>query len=451
MTGGLVSVWLVLGCLLAVAPQAPVAPLNNAPSNADAPRVAQPGEAAPVAATSISPSARTASQKLMVLPPEVRLGVDARAAALVTDVLVTEVRRIPGYGSVVSTQDVQQALAAEQRRQLVGCSDPQCATDLARLVDVDEVLYGTLGLLGGTELVLTITHLDVRTNKVLHGMAERLSGASEDAMLDAVPRLLSRMFPAYTLPPARVRASLGPVPLVLSMTGLGAVVEYAALATVMLSYLLSGPIPGLNLAVGALALAAFLASPVAGAFVMAFLMDALGRRVVGARHAAVAGVIALLVYGPLAALGVVGLAVGLVAYIGLVLGLAGLGLLAEVAGASGRAGPLSGSLFFNASGTLGSGVPVAIGVLYLVAMGALVGLVVVPPLVQAIVALRKSEPRALDADISSPGLYSSVEDPPAALSFLPRFILGGRGEPAVGRASSSPNPADAGTSSGQAP
>lgn len=364
-----------------------------------------------------SSSSQPATRKLLVLPMENRLGVSPRVAALVTDVVVAEARRVPGY-AVMSKEDVEQVLKQEVRRQLLGCVDERCVTDLGRQLDADEVLYGSIGVLGAREMVVTLTRLDPNAQRVLGGRAERLSGASQEATLDAVPRMMVRLFDGYEPPPARTKAAMSLPLLVGVLTAMGAVVEYAAFASVMLSFSL----PVANAVMFWLSAAAFLFSPVAGAFAMVYLMDALGRRVVGARYAAAVGVAALALSSPLVVLGSVvlattfmlgGAATVLPSYLwvvsqeGISPGL--------VAAAATEASPRAGAGLFT--GMLTSLLPAVIVV------------AVAVPLAQALVSAYFSKARPLDADVGTPGLWSNLEPVPSWAGWMPHQLAGG--EPPV--------------------
>jgi hypothetical protein len=341
-------------------------------------------------------------KKLLVLPLQARVGVEAKKAAVMGDLLNAEARKIPGY-AVMTQEDIEKLLTVEMRKQLMGCSEGSCMAELGGSLNADEVLYGSVGRLGGTELVLGLSRLDARSSGVLGSESERLSGADDALILDHVPVLLKRLYPAYTPPPPQARG-LHPALSVLAMTGLGATVQYAALASVLGSFMFLG-VPPLFWGVLLTTVAALLAAPLYVAWLEAWMLDLAGKRRVGFRWAAVVGVGLLALTGASALLPLV---VGAL-----------MSTTAAVRSFIPRPGASTADT--NPLATLGQvGAGLAFGAAGVVP--GLVAMVVGVPLVQALLLYAMSDARPVDEEARWPGLFGPHEKRPSWAPHLPGVL-----------------------------
>jgi hypothetical protein len=95
---------------------------------------------------------------------------------------------------VVGQSDVDRMLGFEKAKDVLGCNDVACATEVAGALGVDSLVYGSVGKLG-TATVLSLSWVDRETTQVLGRQSETLQGSPEQliAALDrAVPKLLGK-------------------------------------------------------------------------------------------------------------------------------------------------------------------------------------------------------------------------------------------------------------------
>ncbi|MEW5852539.1 MAG: hypothetical protein AB2A00_27380, partial [Myxococcota bacterium] len=364
-----------------------------------------------------APSTGERLARLLVMPLEARAGVSAKEASLLSDLLVSETRRIPGY-RVIAHADIEQMLSLEMKQQLLGCNGTSCLAELGGALDADEVLYGSVGRLGREELVLSVTRIDPRNANALAGESERLSGANADATLDSVPRVLHRLYPQYEPPEPRVRTLSRPL-LWGALTAAGAAIQYSAFSSLFTSVVF-WPCPPLMVVSMVCSSLMCFSGPFYVSAAQTWLADVMGRRQAGFRKPALAGALGLM-FTAMYTLGAVITGSVLAALTGVV-------LVAFLDGwpEAWRLQPLHSwatldnwhrawlapDRFF----ILGAALGLLPGVLALVTL---------IPGAQAVVLLAISQERPKDADPARPGLWGPFEEPPGFLHFLPRKLLGG--------------------------
>jgi hypothetical protein len=122
------------------------------------------------------PIASAEKPKLIVLELAVAGGADKTVASAFGEALATTLAT-RGLFDVVSARDVETLLGAERQRQLVGCSDTSCMTELTGALGARFLLTGTLARLGDA-WQLTLTTLDSEKAQPL-GRSTRLAGSLE--------------------------------------------------------------------------------------------------------------------------------------------------------------------------------------------------------------------------------------------------------------------------------
>jgi len=125
--------------------------------------------------------------KVAVVRLVARAGVDERVADLFSDALAGELRKRPGL-QVVSDADVAAALGVERRKQMLGCTDASCFAEIGGALGVDRIVHGSVGRVGGS-LVVNLSSVDARKGTPVASVSERLQSASDEAFLDALPRM----------------------------------------------------------------------------------------------------------------------------------------------------------------------------------------------------------------------------------------------------------------------
>jgi hypothetical protein len=130
--------------------------------------------------------------KIAVVRLIARTGVEAAKADLLSDALIGELRKRPGL-TVVTEGDVAAVLGLERQKALMGCNESSsCLTEIAGALGVDRIVHGSVGRVGAS-LLVNLSSLDAKTARPVTSVSERLKGASEEAFLDALPRVASQL------------------------------------------------------------------------------------------------------------------------------------------------------------------------------------------------------------------------------------------------------------------
>jgi hypothetical protein len=125
------------------------------------------------------------AMKVALLPLSPLGGVTKETAQLLGDALAGELRKRPGV-SVLTQSDISALLGVEKTRQMMGCSDSGCMTEIAGALGADRIVHGSIGRVGGT-LVVNLSALDARRATAVASVSERLRGGDEEAFLDVLP------------------------------------------------------------------------------------------------------------------------------------------------------------------------------------------------------------------------------------------------------------------------
>ncbi|MGB8929826.1 MAG: hypothetical protein WCC48_01105 [Anaeromyxobacteraceae bacterium] len=114
--------------------------------------------------------------------------VDPKTAALLGEALAGELRKRAGV-SVMAESDIAALLGLEKTKAMLGCSDAGCIAEVGGALGADRVVHGSIGRVG-TSLLVNLTSLDPRKAAQAASVSERLRGASDEAFLDALPRIV---------------------------------------------------------------------------------------------------------------------------------------------------------------------------------------------------------------------------------------------------------------------
>ena len=119
--------------------------------------------------TSSLVNAKTGEVKKIAVRDLAAHGVSADVAANVAEIVTISLSRLPGY-SVISKQDLRSMIDFDEQRQLLGCNDPKCMSDIGSTLGVDYIVTGSVGKLGD-EYLLNLSALDTLEGKAF-GRAE---------------------------------------------------------------------------------------------------------------------------------------------------------------------------------------------------------------------------------------------------------------------------------------
>lgn len=142
-------------------------------------------------ATAGEAETRVEPTKLAVVKLTARTGLDQAVVDLFTDALVAELRKSPAT-RVVAHSDISATLGVERERQLLGCEDAVCLSEIAGALGVDRIVHGSVGRVGSS-LVVYLTLVDRKRGTAVGSVSERLKSSSDEAFFDALPSIVSRL------------------------------------------------------------------------------------------------------------------------------------------------------------------------------------------------------------------------------------------------------------------
>lgn len=144
------------------------------------------------------PAVRIAVQDLVVNET-----LDRRAASLLSDALLAEVRKLDRV-SAISMGEVRDMLSFEQQRQLLGCDASACFAEIGGALGVDELVTGSIGSLGESQ-ILTLRRVDMKAAVVRASVTHRFKSGDGEEFLALVGPAIAELFADYPLRPGRVR------------------------------------------------------------------------------------------------------------------------------------------------------------------------------------------------------------------------------------------------------
>jgi TolB-like protein len=135
--------------------------------------------------TTSAPTAGGLSVAVLDLKAEVAEQGIARA---MTTLVTSEVGGHAGFRAV-SRNELKAIIAHQSEASLLGCAEPRCAADVARLVDADRVITGEVSRAEGGAVVLSLSLIDPEGPTVLDRLAwtwRAPTGTTRDEPIDGV-------------------------------------------------------------------------------------------------------------------------------------------------------------------------------------------------------------------------------------------------------------------------
>ena len=117
-------------------------------------------------------------------------GVSSQTAVSVGAALTAELRKLE-RAELITAQQVTALVSLERQRELIGCAKEACLTELAGVLDVEQVVTGTVSRLGQSWL-LQVQRMDAKTAQVVAHASAREQG-SVDALLDKLPAMANEL------------------------------------------------------------------------------------------------------------------------------------------------------------------------------------------------------------------------------------------------------------------
>jgi TolB-like protein len=145
-----------------------------------------------VASAAILGTTEGVAPAVVVFPMKARTDVSPDAAALVTEALLDALRRDGAFGRVLGVADMVETLDGTAREPIQACREDACMVEVAGALGAEYLLHGTVGRMGNSYLV-NARLLGVESGDTVAVAAERISGTSHEALLDAILPVVQRL------------------------------------------------------------------------------------------------------------------------------------------------------------------------------------------------------------------------------------------------------------------
>ncbi|MDF1563136.1 MAG: hypothetical protein P1V51_08835 [Deltaproteobacteria bacterium] len=146
--------------------------------------------------------------KILVLDLE-GASVDESLREILDGILATTVRDLAPEAEVASSDDVRTLLGIEAQKQLLGCGEDSCLTEIAGSLGAEHIVAGTVGKIGGA-FALTLRLIDTEKAGLRRSIArETLEG--QEALLALIRSMATELIdPSRLAPPPTPPAASGP-------------------------------------------------------------------------------------------------------------------------------------------------------------------------------------------------------------------------------------------------
>ena len=171
-----------------------LAVLSQAPTTTEAPTTNSPTTNSP---SSTTPNSTTPKKALLQVGVRRFHSENTRVARVVTDAFVDELRKLQGV-SVVALDDVEALLDHEAQKQLAGCSQESCLSEIAEALGVDALVTGSLTVVDDS-VAVDLRRLHPGEGRAVAAFTERFVAAGGEESLAAVGPAVQRLFPELPL------------------------------------------------------------------------------------------------------------------------------------------------------------------------------------------------------------------------------------------------------------
>lgn len=135
-----------------------------------------------------SASAVEKVRSVAVMPLQAK-GVAANEADVMTDALVSQLQRSEGQ-RVMERSQMDQIMREQGFEKSGACDGSECAVQMGRLLSVDHIVVGAVGLVGHT-YTLSLRMVNVGTGEVLRSSMKSRAGTIDDVLTKLVPETVS--------------------------------------------------------------------------------------------------------------------------------------------------------------------------------------------------------------------------------------------------------------------
>jgi TolB-like protein len=118
-------------------------------------------------------------------------GVTKAQMEAMEDLLSTVIRKLGDF-RVIGKSDLDSAMKLEQRKQIMGCRDDSCVTEIVGALGVRWLVMGNVSLFGQTYLV-NLKLIDAEKVRIVASVSENIKG-EQDELIEAVPGMTRDLF-----------------------------------------------------------------------------------------------------------------------------------------------------------------------------------------------------------------------------------------------------------------
>ncbi|MEN9354925.1 MAG: hypothetical protein RL318_2250, partial [Fibrobacterota bacterium] len=116
-------------------------------------------------------------------------GISVAHLRVITDEISSQLQNT-GFYRVMERSQMDRILVEQNFQQSGACDGSQCAVEIGRLLGIDRMLLGSVGLLG-TTYTLHLRLVDVATGEILRNASAHLEGRIDDVLTQLVPKAVA--------------------------------------------------------------------------------------------------------------------------------------------------------------------------------------------------------------------------------------------------------------------
>jgi hypothetical protein len=150
-----------------------------------------------------------APHTVAVLDLGTREGVSRDLARTLSELMVIEVRRVAVGQRVFGAEDIKAMVGFERQKSLLGCEDASCLAELGGALGAQEIVTGTLSILGD-EFVLVVRRLDVTRVQVVGETTANVPRAAPAKLQGTVRAAVDEIYGAIAPPAPENHARVWP-------------------------------------------------------------------------------------------------------------------------------------------------------------------------------------------------------------------------------------------------
>lgn len=163
--------------------------LGAAPSAPSSTPTAPPGTASTVGRADSVP--RAPRIPLVAVLPLAAHKVDSEEALVLTDALGVRLQATGQYRLMERAQ-IDRVLSEQGFQQSGACSASDCAIEMGRLLGIDQMVVGTVGLLGQT-YTMSARRVSVESGEILASASSNYSGRIDGLLVESIPALVQEL------------------------------------------------------------------------------------------------------------------------------------------------------------------------------------------------------------------------------------------------------------------